>query len=83
LFTMLVDKLGLWILMAVCCAGGLLWALPRELGREYHAAHERWRDAPLRFGGAVAGAVLTGVGTGLAFALAGTMPGALVRRIVG
>jgi hypothetical protein len=80
---MAVDKVGLWILMGVCCAGGLAWALPRELRRDYYAAHERWCDAPLRFGGALAGAVLTGVGTGLAFALAATTIGALVTRIAG
>ena len=79
---MQVDKVGLWILIGVCCTGGLLWALPREMRREYYAAHARWRDAPLRFGGALAGAVLTGVGTGLAFALAGTTAGALLTWIV-
>ena len=75
--------MGLWVLLGVCAAGGLAWALPRELRREYYAAHERWRDAPLRFGGALAGAVLTGVGAGLAVALVATTLGALISRIAG
>jgi uncharacterized membrane protein YedE/YeeE len=79
---MQVDKVGLWVLLGICCAGGLAWALPRELRREYYAAHERWSQAPVRFGGALIGAVLIGIGTGLAFALAGTALGALVTRIV-
>jgi hypothetical protein len=79
---MQVDKVGLWVLMGICCAGGLAWALPRELRREYYTAHERWHEAPVRFGGALLGAVLTGIGTGLTFALAGTALGALVSRIV-
>lgn len=79
---MQVDTLGLWVLLGVCCAGGLVWALPRELRRDYYATHARWRDAPLRFTAAFAGAVLTGVGTGLSFALLGTAVGAVAARVV-
>jgi hypothetical protein len=80
---MQVDNMGLWVLMGVCCAGGLAWALPRELRRDFYAAHTRWRDAPLRFTGTLAGAVLTGIGTGLVFALLGTALGALIARVAG
>lgn len=79
---MQVNTLGLWVLLAVCGTGGLAWALPRELRRDYYATYARWHDAPLRFTGAFAGAVLTGLGTGLGFALLGTALGALVARVI-
>jgi hypothetical protein len=70
-----IDKLGLWVLLGVCCLGGLAWALPREL------RGVRWRAEPLRSSGALASAVLTGVGAGLSVALVATALGALLARL--
>jgi hypothetical protein len=70
-----VNTLGLWVLLGVCSLGGLVWALPREL------RGVRWREGRLRFGGALAGAVLTGVGAGLSVALAATVLGAVLARL--
>jgi hypothetical protein len=64
-----VDRDGLWLLIAVCCAGALVFTLPRMLRHEFYARHARWREAPVRFAGVSLSAALTAaaIGMGVAF----------------
>jgi hypothetical protein len=65
---MQIDRTGLWIVLALGCAGGLVGALRAEVLHGFYARHERWRDAPRAFVGTCVDATLTGVGLGMAAA---------------
>jgi hypothetical protein len=78
---MRVDQRGVWLLIAVCCAGVIPLALRAELRHGFYARHRSWHDAPLDFAAACAGAVLTGTALGMALAFAALALAAIGERV--
>jgi hypothetical protein len=76
-----VDRAGAWVLIAVCCAGALPWALRAELRAAFpHRDRARFREAPARFAGACASGLLTGAAIGMAVAFAALTLAAIAER---
>ena len=62
---MQIDRTGVWLMLAVACAGGLAHAVRTEILRGFYARHARWRDAPGAFVGTCIDALVTGVALGM------------------
>ena len=66
---MVVNRAGLWVLLAICCLPSLGSVLRLRLQAQ-RAEYGNWREAPLSFAGACVDGVLTGLGIGMSVALA-------------
>jgi hypothetical protein len=62
---MQIDRTGLWVLLGVTCAGGLVQAVRVQLLHGFYARHAGWRDAPGSFLGTCIDVLFTGLGFGM------------------
>jgi len=62
---MQIDRTGVWLMLAVACAAGLVLAVRAEVLNGFYARHARWRDAPRAFVGTCVDALFSGMALGM------------------
>ncbi|HEU4658352.1 MAG TPA: hypothetical protein VFR97_12540 [Capillimicrobium sp.] len=80
---MTVDRHGVWLLIAACCAVAVPLAVAGELHRVAAREHVRWRESRLRLIATCADAALTGAAIGMAVAFGALTVAAIFERVSG
>jgi hypothetical protein len=75
-----IDRTGVWVMLSIACAGGLVQAVRTEVVHGFYARHARWREARGAFLGTCVDAVLTGLALGMLVACAIVALAAVLER---